>query len=211
MDTSASGARAGAEKCVYAGGEFYAGGLDPSRTPVDVTRPFGSVIAIRSRLEIFMRMIDFTLNGVPTQLTIDETRPLLWVLRDDLGLTGTKFGCGMSLCGSCTVVVDKTAVRSCATTIGDVAGKSVTTIEGLASGDRLHPVQDAFVKHAALQCGYCTPGMIMSAYALLMANPRITQPEVLRELESHACRCGAHVRIAKAVDTAAAELRGGVR
>jgi len=158
-----------------------------------------------------MRTIDFTLNGAPTRLTTDETRPLLWVLRDDLGLTGTKFGCGISQCGSCTVVVDRAAVRSCMTAIGDVAGKGVTTIEGLASNGRLHPVQQAFVQHAALQCGYCTPGMIMSAYALLTANPRMTQAEILRELEGHACRCGAHVRIAQAVDTAAAALRGGAR
>ena len=121
-----------------------------------------------------MRTVSFTLNGKPTTITTDETRALLWVLRDDLGFTGTKFGCGQAVCGSCTVVVGKEAVRACATAIGDVQGKSVTTIEGLAQGDRLHPIQDAFVKHAAFQCGYCTPGMIMGAYALLLKNPNAT-------------------------------------
>jgi carbon-monoxide dehydrogenase small subunit len=119
-----------------------------------------------------MRTVKFTLNGKPTTVTTDETRMLLWVLRDDLGLNGTKFGCGMTVCGSCTVVIGREAVRACATRIGDVDGKSVTTIEGLMQNDRLHPIQDAFVKHAALQCGYCTPGMIMGAYALLLKNPR---------------------------------------
>jgi aerobic-type carbon monoxide dehydrogenase small subunit (CoxS/CutS family) len=96
-----------------------------------------------------MRTVSFTLNGKPTTITTDETRALLWVLRDDLGLTGTKFGCGLTVCGSCTVVIGKEAVRACGTAIGDVQGKSVTTIEGLAQGNRLHPIQDAFVQHAA--------------------------------------------------------------
>jgi aerobic-type carbon monoxide dehydrogenase small subunit (CoxS/CutS family) len=102
-----------------------------------------------------MRTVSFTLNGKPARLTVDETRPLLWVLRDDLGLTGTKFGCGEAVCGSCTVVVNNQAVRSCATAIGDVEGKRVVTIEGLANGDKLHAIQQAFVDHLAYQCG-CT-------------------------------------------------------
>ena len=158
-----------------------------------------------------MRAVSFTLNGTLTRLTVDADRPLLWVLRDDLGLTGTKFGCGKVQCGSCTVVVNKDAVRACATSIGDVDGKTVTTIEGLEQNGRLHPLQAAFAKHAALQCGYCTPGMIMGAYALLLRNPRPTRAEVVRELEPHACRCGTHVRILQAVDTAASALRGGAR
>jgi aerobic-type carbon monoxide dehydrogenase small subunit (CoxS/CutS family) len=158
-----------------------------------------------------MRTIAFTLNGAPTRVTVDETRPLLWILRDDLGLTGSKFGCGMSLCGSCTVVVDKDAVRACVTPIGDVAGKTVTTIEGLAKDGRLHPLQEAFVEYAALQCGYCTPGMIMGAYALLLKNPRTAHADILKQMEGHACRCGAHVRIAQAVDKAAAAMAGGAR
>jgi len=155
-----------------------------------------------------MRTVSFTLNGKPTRVTVDETRALLWVLRDDLGLTGTKFGCGQSVCGSCTVVVNKEAARSCTTAIGDVEGKQVTTIEGLAADGHLHPLQDAFVKHAAFQCGYCTPGMIMGAYALLLKNPKATRADVVREMEVHVCRCGAHVRILDAVESVA---KGGAR
>ena len=158
-----------------------------------------------------MRTISFTLNGKATRVTTDETRPLLWVLRDDLGLTGTKFGCGQAACGACTVVVDKEAVRSCITAIGDVSGKTVTTIEGLEQNGKLHPVQDAFVKHDAFQCGYCTPGMIMNAYALLLKNPRATPANILGAMEDNLCRCGAHVRIVDAVVDAAAAMRGGAR
>ncbi len=156
-----------------------------------------------------MRTLAFTLNGKPTRLTVDETRMLLWVLRDDLGLTGTKFGCGQALCGACTVVVNGEAVRSCITPVGDVDGKRVTTIEGLAAGGRLHPVQEAFVKHLGFQCGFCTPGMIMGAYALLLKNPKPTRADIVRGLNGHLCRCGAHVRIVQAVETAA--TAGGSR
>jgi aerobic-type carbon monoxide dehydrogenase small subunit (CoxS/CutS family) len=158
-----------------------------------------------------MKTVSFTLNGKPTKVTTDETRMLLWVLRDDLGFTGTKFGCGQAVCGSCTVVVGKEAVRSCSTALADVEGKSVTTIEGLMQGDKLHPIQAAFVKHAALQCGYCTPGMVMGAYALLLKNPKATRADIVHEMEDHACRCGAHVRILAAVEDAAAAMRGGAR
>jgi aerobic-type carbon monoxide dehydrogenase small subunit (CoxS/CutS family) len=158
-----------------------------------------------------MREVSFTLNGKPTRLTVDETRPLLWVLRDDLGLTGTKFGCGEGLCGSCTVLVNNAPVRSCATPVGDVQGRQVLTIEGLAKGDRLHPIQEAFAEHVAYQCGYCTPGMIMGAYALLLRNPKATRADIVRELDSHLCRCGAHVRILKAVESAGAAMKGGAR
>ncbi len=158
-----------------------------------------------------MRPVSFTLNGKPVRLTVDETRPLLWVLRDDLGLTGTKFGCGQALCGACTVLVDNEAVRSCATTIGEVEDKQVLTIEGLAADGRLHPIQEAFVKHAAFQCGYCTPGMILGAYALLLKNPKATRGDIIRGMDSHLCRCGAHVRIVSAVETAAASMKGGTR
>jgi len=158
-----------------------------------------------------MRTVSFTLNGKPTRVTVDETRALLWVLRDDLGLTGTKFGCGQSVCGSCTVVVNKEAVHSCVTAVGDVEGKQVTTIEGLAADGHLHPLQDAFSQHLAFQCGFCTPGMIMGAYALLLKNPKATRADVVREMEDHVCRCGAHVRILDAVETAAQAMRGGVR
>ncbi len=155
-----------------------------------------------------MRAVSFTLNGTPTTVTADEDRSLLWVLRDDLGLTGTKFGCGQAACGSCTVVVGTEAVRSCAYTVGDVAGKRVTTIEGLAANGRLHPLQEAFVEHAAFQCGFCTPGMIMGVYAALVRNPGASPGEVIRQMEDHLCRCGAHVRILQAVETAAAAMKG---
>jgi aerobic-type carbon monoxide dehydrogenase small subunit (CoxS/CutS family) len=154
-----------------------------------------------------MRTVSFTLNGKPTRVTVDESRMLLWVLRDDLGLAGTKFGCGQSVCGSCAVVINKEAVRSCVTAIGDVEGKEVTTIEGLAANGRLHPLQDAFVKHLAFQCGFCTPGMIMGAYALLLKNPKAAHADVVRQMEDHVCRCGAHVRIVQAVETAATAMR----
>ena len=108
--------------------------------------------------------IQFTLNGKPTTLTVDSDRMLLWVLRTDLGLTGTKYGCGENLCGACTVLLNNEAVRSCQTTVKEVQGKEVTTIEGLARNGTLHPLQKAFMEHDGLQCGYCTPGMIMNAF-----------------------------------------------
>jgi aerobic-type carbon monoxide dehydrogenase small subunit (CoxS/CutS family) len=157
------------------------------------------------------RRISFTLNGKPAQVTVDDERMLLWVLRYDLGLTGTKFGCGAALCGACTVIVDNRAVRSCATPVKDVAGKSVLTIEGLDRDGRLHPIQEAFAKHHAFQCGYCTPGMILNAYALLLKRPRPARAEILREMEDNLCRCGAHTRIVDAIEEASAAMHGGAR
>ncbi|MGE5242906.1 MAG: (2Fe-2S)-binding protein [Betaproteobacteria bacterium] len=158
-----------------------------------------------------MRDVSFTINGTPTRLTVDESRTLLWVLRDDLGLTGTKFGCGLAACGACTVLVNNEAVRSCATTVGDVHGKAVVTIEGLAHGDALHPVQTAFASASGFQCGYCTPGMIMGAYGLLLKNPQPTRTQIVTALDSHLCRCGAHVRVVRAVEDASAAMKGGAR
>ncbi len=155
------------------------------------------------------RTISFTLNGKPTRVTVDDERMLLWVLRNDLGLTGTKFGCGESLCGACTVVVDKQAVRSCSYPIKDVAGKSVTTIEGLSQSNRLSPLQDAFLKHHAFQCGYCTSGMIMNAYALLLKTPRPTREQIIQAMDDNLCRCGSQVRVVEAIQEAAAPRRGG--
>ena len=152
--------------------------------------------------------IRFQLNGRPTTLDADEDRKLLWVLRTDLGLTGTKCGCGAGICGSCTVVVDRKAVRSCQTSLKDVQGKDVTTVEGLARDGRLHPLQAAFIDHGAFQCGYCTPGMIMSAYALLLAHPRISRGAIAEGMEDNLCRCGAHQRILAAVE-AASRAEGG--
>jgi len=158
-----------------------------------------------------MRPVSFTLNDAPTRVTVGDDRTLLWVLRDDLGLTGTKFGCGQAVCGACTVLVDGEAVRSCATLVRDVEGKRVVTIEGLGRDGRLHPVQEAFVTHVGLQCGYCTPGMILGAYALLLKKPSPTRADIVQGLDAHLCRCGAHLRIVKAVEAAAAALSGGAR
>jgi len=153
--------------------------------------------------------ISFQLNGKKTEAQIDPNQTLLWVLRDHFGLTGTKFGCGMGFCGSCTVLIDNEPVRSCQLTIGDVAGKKVVTIEGLANKDILHPVQKAFIEHDAFQCGFCTPGMIMNAAGLLLKNPSPTTQEIKDGMENNFCRCGAHMRIVDAVQTASKEMKGG--
>ncbi len=153
-----------------------------------------------------VKPVEFTLNGKRVRVETDEERMLLWVLRSDLSLTGTKYGCGEALCGACTVVVNGSAVRSCQTPLKDVAGKNVLTIEGLAKDGKLHPLQKAFVEQDALQCGFCTPGMIMNAYALLMERPSPSDADILRDMEGNLCRCGSHVRIVKAVQTAAREM-----
>lgn len=153
--------------------------------------------------------IRFTLNGKKTEVMIDPSQTLLWVLRNHFDLTGTKYGCGMGFCGSCTVLIDNEAVRSCMLAVGDVAGKKVVTIEGLATNGKLHPVQQAFVDHDALQCGYCTPGMILTATSLLMKNPSPTHQQIVDGMEQNLCRCGAHVRIIEAVKTASKEMKGG--
>jgi aerobic-type carbon monoxide dehydrogenase small subunit (CoxS/CutS family) len=155
--------------------------------------------------------IRFVFNGTPTALEVEEDRMFLWVLRTELGLTGTKFGCGEGFCGSCNVLVDGKSERSCQLPMRSVAGKEIVTIEGLAKNGKLHPIQAAFVEHDALQCGFCTPGMILSAYGLLLENPKPTRQEILDHMEDNLCRCGAHVRIVQAIETAAAEMRMGVR
>jgi len=153
--------------------------------------------------------IKFQLNGKKTEATIDPTQTLLWVLRNHFGLTGTKFGCGMGSCGACTVLIDNEPVRSCQLSVGDVAGKNVVTIEGLATNGKLHPVQKAFAEHDALQCGFCTPGMIMNATGLLLKNPLPTTQEIMDGMENNLCRCAAHLRIVEAVQTASKEMKGG--
>jgi aerobic-type carbon monoxide dehydrogenase small subunit (CoxS/CutS family) len=153
--------------------------------------------------------IRFKLNGRPVRLTVDGDRKLLWVLRVDLGLTGTKYGCGENHCGACTVLVDREAVRSCGIAVKEVRNREVVTIEGLAGKDGLHPLQKAFMEHDALQCGYCTPGMIMNAYAFLRRNPRPSPSQILEAMEYNLCRCGAHTRIVQAIQSAAAEMKGG--
>ncbi len=154
-----------------------------------------------------LRDLSFTLNGKPVRLAVDDDRMLLWVLRYDLGLTGTKYGCGQALCGACTVLVDDEAVNACVTPVKDVAGRRVLTIEGLGREGRLDPLQQAFQDGHAFQCGYCTPGMILRAHALLRRTPHPTRAQVAEELEGHLCRCGSHVRILDAVEAAAKEVR----
>lgn len=152
--------------------------------------------------------ISFTLNGKPTRVNVDDERMLVWVLRYELGLTGTKYGCGEALCGACTVIIDGEAVRSCATPVKDIAGKHVLTVEGLEQDGRLHPLQQAFLKHHAFQCGYCTPGVLMSAYALLQKTPKPTAADIVEHLEDNLCRCGSHVRVVDAIlDAARAKER----
>jgi len=146
--------------------------------------------------------IRFQLNGKETEIRTDPSQTLLWVLRNQLGLTGTKYGCGMGFCGACTVMIDDEAVRSCGLAIGDVAGKKVLTIEGLVVDGRPHPLQEAFIEHDALQCGYCTPGMIMNALAFLIKNPSPTREQIIGGMEDNFCRCGAHIRITKAIEAA---------
>jgi aerobic-type carbon monoxide dehydrogenase small subunit (CoxS/CutS family) len=154
------------------------------------------------------RTISFTLNGKPASVKADGERMLLWVLRSDLGLTGTKFGCGEGLCGACTVVVGNEAVRSCATPLKAVAGKRVLTIEGIGQNG-LHAVQQAFLAHHAFQCGYCTPGMIMNAYALLLKSPHPTRQQIARHMEDNLCRCGTHPRVLDAIQEAAGAAKAG--
>jgi aerobic-type carbon monoxide dehydrogenase small subunit (CoxS/CutS family) len=151
--------------------------------------------------------IRFRLNGRPVTLETDEDRILLWALRTDLELTGAKYGCGAGQCGSCTVLVNGKAVRSCVTLLKEVQGAEVTTIEGLERDGRLHPLQQAFLELGGFQCGYCTPGMIMNAYGLLLQNPRPTRQAILEAMEGNLCRCGAHQRIVAAIE--AASLSGG--
>ena len=153
--------------------------------------------------------VQFKLNGKPIKLTVDGDRMLLWVLRTDLGLTGTKYGCGESFCGACTVVVNNEAVRSCQTAIKDVQDKEIVTIEGLAKNGEVHPLQKAFMENDAMQCGYCTPGMIMNAYSLLRKNPRTSTSEIIAGMDNNLCRCGAHTRIVRAMQGAAKKMEGG--
>jgi aerobic-type carbon monoxide dehydrogenase small subunit (CoxS/CutS family) len=156
-----------------------------------------------------IRPVEFTLNRKKVRLETDDERMLLWVLRSDFALTGTKYGCGEAHCGACTVVVNGKAIRSCQTPLKEVVGKEVLTIEGLERNGKLHPLQKAFLEHDAFQCGYCTPGMIMNAYALLMERPAPSQADIVQGMEDNLCRCASHLRIVKAIQTAAKEVKGG--
>ena len=154
--------------------------------------------------------ISFKLNGQPISVDVTGEESLLTVIRSYLDQTGTKYGCGMGHCGACTVLIDKEPIRACMIYVEDVAGKEILTIEGLATNGTLHPVQKAFVSHDALQCGFCTPGMIMNAYGLLIRNPEPTREEIISGMEENLCRCGSYNRIVDAIQTAAKEMKGGM-
>ncbi len=155
--------------------------------------------------------IRFKLNRKPTRLTVDGERRLLWVLRSDFVLTGTKYGCGKGICGACTVLINNKATRSCQVPVKEIKRKEVITIEGLARDGKLHPLQKAFIDHDALQCGFCTPGMIMNAYGLLLEKHQPTEAEIIEGMNDNLCRCGSHVRILQAIQSAAKEMKGGRR
>ena len=149
-------------------------------------------------------MIDLMINGTSRQVDVAPEMPLLWVLRDELGLTGTKYGCGMALCGACTVHLDGVAVRSCSTPVSAAAGKKITTIEGL-SADGSHPLQKAWVAHQVPQCGYCQSGQIMQAASLLAKTPKPTDEDIDSSMAGNVCRCGTYQRIRAAIHTAAGQ------
>jgi aerobic-type carbon monoxide dehydrogenase small subunit (CoxS/CutS family) len=151
---------------------------------------------------------ELQVNGVKHGIQTDPARSLLSVLRDDLHLTGSKYGCGEGRCGACTVLIDGKATRSCTTLVGNCANKTITTVESLEQNGRLHPLQQAFLDVGALQCGYCTPGMIVAGAALLARNPQPTTPEIIRALDGNICRCGAYARIVAAVHAAALVMKG---
>jgi len=155
--------------------------------------------------------IKFKLNGKSVSIDVDSKRTLLWVLRTDMQLTGTKFGCGEGYCGACTVLVNNRAVRSCQLPVKNVADKNVITIEGLSQNGNLHPLQKAFINREALQCGFCTPGMLLNAWSLLHQNPQPTKAEIIDGMEDVLCRCGSHQRIVAAIQTAAHEMKGGAK
>jgi nicotinate dehydrogenase subunit A len=157
------------------------------------------------------RVTDFHVNGTQHSVQAEAERSLLSVLRDDLDLTGSKYGCGEGRCGACTVLVDGKAVRSCVTALGECQGKQITTIEGLEKDGQLHPLQQAFLDAGAMQCAYCTSGMIMSGAALLAKNTKPTSADIVRSMEGNICRCGTYSRIISAVQHAAAAMKGGAK
>ena len=154
------------------------------------------------------KKVQFELNGKKVEVAFEENQTLLWALRTHFKLTGTKYGCGLGYCGSCTVLWDGDPVRSCGIFLEDIQDARITTIEGLAANGELHPVQQAFVDNDALQCGYCTSGMIMNAVGLLSQNPEPTRDEIIAGMEDNLCRCGAHTRILEAVASASKAMKG---
>jgi aerobic-type carbon monoxide dehydrogenase small subunit (CoxS/CutS family) len=154
---------------------------------------------------------ELQVNGTKRRVGGDPARSLLNVLRDELDLTGCKYGCGEGRCGACTVVIDGKATRSCVTPVGECEGKRITTIEGLERDGKLHPLQEAFLHTSAMQCGYCTPGMIMNGVALLDKNPALTTEDITSAMQGNICRCGTYTRIVQAILEAAASRKGGGR
>jgi len=157
-----------------------------------------------------MKTVQFELNGKPVSVSAHDDEPILWVIREQMGLTGTKYGCGEGFCGTCTVIMNGEAVRSCTLTAADADGSKILTIEGLSINGSLHPLQEEFIKLDALQCGYCTPGMIMNAYGLLLSNPEPTREEVIIAMDENLCRCGAHGRIIEAIQNAGKRMTKNV-
>ena len=155
-----------------------------------------------------MEKVKFELNGKQVEADSEQNETLLWALRTQFNLTGTKYGCGEGYCGSCTVLINDEPARSCVIPMEDVDGAKVVTIEGLSNGEKLHPVQQAFIDHDALQCGYCTPGMILNATALLKKNPEPSRKEIINGMDGNLCRCGAHTRIIMAIESASKMMKG---
>jgi aerobic-type carbon monoxide dehydrogenase small subunit (CoxS/CutS family) len=153
--------------------------------------------------------MELVVNQTHYRLQVDSNSLLLWVLRDELELTGSKYGCGEGHCGACTVLIDGAPMRSCITPVSKVEGKEITTIEGLAHNGRLHPLQEAFIQADAMQCGYCTPGMILAGVGLLKKTPHPSEPDIRRALEGNLCRCGTYPRIVAAMQMAAKYMNGG--
>lgn len=151
--------------------------------------------------------MEFELNGKQVSLDLDPEMPLLWAIRDEIGLTGTKFGCGKGLCGACTVHLNGQAIRSCITPLAAIAGQSVTTIEGLSDSDNLHPVQQSWIDHNVPQCGYCQSGQLMSASALLATNANPSDEDIDAAMSGNICRCGTYPRIRKAIKQAAGQMQ----
>lgn len=153
-----------------------------------------------------MKRINFILNSKPVSLEVQGQESLLTVIRTYLEQTGTKYGCGIGECGACTVLMDKEPVRSCMTLAEDIEGKEIISIEGLSDEGKLHPIQKAFISHDALQCGFCTSGMIMNAYGFLLQNPNASREKIIVAMETNLCRCGAYNRIVDAIETAGKEM-----
>jgi aerobic-type carbon monoxide dehydrogenase small subunit (CoxS/CutS family) len=155
-----------------------------------------------------LKDLELQVNGMKRRIRVDPARTLLSVLRDDLDLTGTKYGCGEAQCGACTVLTDGKAVRSCVLPVGRAVGKQITTIEGLEKDGRLHPLQEAFLQTDAMQCAYCTSGMIMSGVALLKEKPHPSRQQIIEYMDGNICRCGIYERIIAAIETAAGHSKG---